>query len=72
MLSPVVVAVIWDWILKRRGIFNALLSDGVDAWNAMLSSHWRVFVAIVAAVLLAPVLASGLSSFGRCRARSFA
>ena len=25
MLSPVVVAIIWDWILKRRGILNDLL-----------------------------------------------
>jgi ABC-type sugar transport system permease subunit len=45
MLSPVVVALIWDWILKRRGILNSLLSDGVDGWNRVydafaLASPW--------------------------------
>jgi ABC-type sugar transport system permease subunit len=38
MLSPVVIAVIWDWILKRRGILNALLGDGVDLWNGMVAA----------------------------------
>jgi ABC-type sugar transport system permease subunit len=46
MLSPVVVAVIWDWILKRRGILNALLSDGVDGWNAFAGSN--LFVPMLA------------------------
>ena len=41
MLSPVVVAVIWDWILKRRGILNALLSDGVEGWNAFVDRSRR-------------------------------
>ncbi len=36
MLSPVVIAVIWDWILKRRGILNALLDDGTTAWNSLV------------------------------------
>jgi ABC-type sugar transport system permease subunit len=36
MLSPVVVAVIWDWILKRRGILNALLDDATTGWNAFV------------------------------------
>ncbi len=39
MLSPVVVAVIWDWVLKRRGILNALLEDGVGAWNWLMSFY---------------------------------
>ena len=38
MLSPVVVAVIWDWVLKRRGILNALLTDVVDAWNGLVAT----------------------------------
>jgi ABC-type sugar transport system permease subunit len=46
MLSPVVVAVIWDWVLKRRGILNALLSDGVDGWNAFVGSN--LFVPMLA------------------------
>jgi ABC-type sugar transport system permease subunit len=40
MLSPVVIAVIWDWILKRRGILNALLSDGVEGWNGFVATAW--------------------------------
>ncbi len=36
MLSPVVVAVIWDWILKRRGILNALLDDATTGWNGFI------------------------------------
>lgn len=46
MLSPVVVAVIWDWVLKRRGILNALLSDGVDGWSAFVGSN--LFVPMLA------------------------
>jgi ABC-type sugar transport system permease subunit len=38
MLSPVVVAVIWDWVLKRRGILNALLEDAVGGWNSAVSA----------------------------------
>jgi alpha-1,4-digalacturonate transport system permease protein len=37
MLSPVVVAVIWDWVLKRRGILNALLDDIVSGWNGLFA-----------------------------------
>ena len=36
MLSPVVVAVIWDWVLKRRGILNEWLGDATDGWNALV------------------------------------
>jgi ABC-type sugar transport system permease subunit len=38
MLSPVVVAVIWDWVLKRRGILNAVLEDAVNGWNWFVGS----------------------------------
>jgi ABC-type sugar transport system permease subunit len=52
MLSPVVVAVIWDWILKRRGILNALLEDGVNGWNGIIAgkgfSFFVMFLAVVA------------------------
>jgi len=41
MLSPVVVAVVWDWVLKRRGILNALLTDLVGAYNSFLA--WLPF-----------------------------
>ncbi|MBI1244770.1 MAG: ABC transporter permease subunit [Alphaproteobacteria bacterium] len=43
MLSPVVIAVIWDWVLKRRGILNALLADATNAYNAVLA--WLPFQA---------------------------
>ena len=38
MLSPVVVAVVWDWVLKRRGILNALLTDLTANYNAAVAS----------------------------------
>ena len=39
MLSPVVVAVIWDWILKRRGILNALLGSATEGWNGFAAQR---------------------------------
>lgn len=57
MLSPVVIAVIWDWILKRRGILNALLDDGTTAWNAFVASSWFIAVPMLVALILGPVLA---------------
>ena len=54
MLSPVVVAVIWDWILKRRGILNALLEDGVNLWNAIIAGPWH-YVLLAALALLVGV-----------------
>ncbi len=38
MLSPVVVAIVWDWVLKRRGILNALLTDLTAHYNAAVAS----------------------------------
>jgi hypothetical protein len=38
MLSPVVVAIVWDWVLKRRGILNALLADLTANYNALVAS----------------------------------
>jgi ABC-type sugar transport system permease subunit len=57
MLSPVVVAVIWDWILKRRGILNALLGDAVDGWNGFIAGPAMIPVAgFILALLLLPAL----------------
>ncbi len=56
MLSPVVVAVIWDWILKRRGILNALLGDLVDGWNAVASLPAAAGAIVFAATFLVVVL----------------
>jgi ABC-type sugar transport system permease subunit len=72
MLSPVVIAVIWDWVLKRRGILNALLEDGTNGWNWFVGSgwlHWTVLIAFLAFCLLAtPSIAARL--YGSRRRRS--
>lgn len=62
MLSPVVVAVIWDWVLKRRGILNELLGNAVDGWNGMLVSGWLMPLALVLAAL------AGLGAYREVRA----
>jgi alpha-1,4-digalacturonate transport system permease protein len=45
LLSPVVVALIWKWILQREGLLNALLQslglDGDKVW--LLDSGWAFF-----------------------------
>jgi ABC-type sugar transport system permease subunit len=57
MLSPVVVAVIWDWVLKRRGILNALIGDGVDLWNGLIATVWfRLVFGLLVGLLLAWII----------------
>jgi ABC-type sugar transport system permease subunit len=56
MLSPVVVAVIWDWMLKRRGILNALLEDFVDGWNAVVAQPVAAGGIVFAAAFLVILL----------------
>ncbi|MGL4496993.1 MAG: carbohydrate ABC transporter permease [Beijerinckiaceae bacterium] len=53
MLSPVVVAVIWDWVLKRRGILNELIGNSVDGWNGFVSSGAFMLVALLVGALFA-------------------
>jgi ABC-type sugar transport system permease subunit len=56
MLSPVVVAVIWDWILKRRGILNAVLDDATTGWNAFIAgAGYHVVLLMIAALIGWPV-----------------
>jgi alpha-1,4-digalacturonate transport system permease protein len=44
LLSPVVVALIWKWILQRDGVLNAALqSTGVSGTNWLLDPHWAFF-----------------------------
>jgi ABC-type sugar transport system permease subunit len=62
MLSPVVVGIIWDWILKRRGILNVMLADGVTAWNAFLAGPWAVPMIAAAGALAGITLARALAS----------
>lgn len=55
MLSPVVVAVIWDWILKRRGILNAWLGDLAvmrNEWAAWAPTEWIAKLACLAVLAL--------------------
>jgi ABC-type sugar transport system permease subunit len=60
MLSPVVVSIIWDWILKRRGILNASLTDLAMWRNQMAdwSGTSAAYVALVLAVAGLALLAS--------------
>lgn len=51
LLSPVVVALIWKWILQREGVLNALLAAGGGSpvgWlsDASWAFFWCVFVSI--------------------------
>jgi alpha-1,4-digalacturonate transport system permease protein len=51
LLSPVVVALIWKWILQRDGVLNASLEGiGVSPVNWLLEANsafgWTVFVSI--------------------------
>jgi ABC-type sugar transport system permease subunit len=62
MLSPVVVAVIWDWVLKRRGILNALLGDLTDGWNALVAGPGYFAVLAAIGLLAGLPLASALAS----------
>lgn len=65
MLSPVVVAVIWDWVLKRRGILNALLEDIVSGWNALIAGPG--YLAVIAALAIVIGLPIGSWLAGRLR-----
>jgi alpha-1,4-digalacturonate transport system permease protein len=51
LLSPVVVALIWKWVLQREGVLNALLAAGGASPTGWLSDaswafFWCVFVSI--------------------------
>ncbi|WP_299808228.1 carbohydrate ABC transporter permease [uncultured Roseibium sp.] len=44
LLSPVVVALIWKWILQRNGLLNAgLESLGFETINWLIERHWAFF-----------------------------
>lgn len=51
LLSPVVVALLWKWILQREGLLNALLlAVGVDPIPFLLDSQWSMFWVIVVTI----------------------
>jgi ABC-type sugar transport system permease subunit len=56
MLSPVVIALIWDWILKRRGILNAVLETATQQWNEWVGSGAASIIAGVVVLLVAAVM----------------
>jgi len=51
LLSPVVVALIWKWVLLRDGILNAfLVSMGMDKILFFVSHEWSMFWAVFVSI----------------------
>ncbi len=51
MLSPVVVALVWLWILQRNGILNAIMLQlGLEPVNWMVYSDWAFFWSLFATI----------------------
>nr|WP_148264177.1 sugar ABC transporter permease [Pelagibacterium halotolerans] len=71
MLSPVVVALIWQWILQRNGALNGLLSAvGIQSVNWLVFPNtaffWSVFVTVWAHMgFYTMILLAGLQSIPR-------
>ena len=71
LLSPVVVALIWKWILQREGVLNAALEGlGYESFNWLLDIHWAfgwsVFLSIWAHMgFYTLILLAGLQAIPR-------
>jgi ABC-type sugar transport system permease subunit len=54
MLSPVVIANIWHWVLDRKGLLNQALGGGTDAMTSLsrMAGFDMVFSVILAVLLL--------------------
>lgn len=53
MLSPVVIANIWKWILHRKGVLNAGLDSGAETMTALAgTAGFDIVVTILFAVLM--------------------
>ncbi|SNB68339.1 carbohydrate ABC transporter membrane protein 1, CUT1 family [Arboricoccus pini] len=51
MLSPVVVALIWKWMLLRQGVFNAWLENvGIAPIDWLSSPNWAFFWAVLVSI----------------------
>ncbi|NJO36831.1 MAG: sugar ABC transporter permease [Rhizobiales bacterium] len=51
LLSPVVVALIWKWILQREGLLNGWLTAlGQDPVNWLISADWSFFWVIFVSI----------------------
>ncbi|AVS89257.1 sugar ABC transporter permease [Paracidovorax avenae] len=51
LLSPVVVALIWKWLLQSQGVFNAgLVAVGAQPMDWLLDGHWAFFWVLVVSI----------------------
>ncbi len=52
LLSPVVVALVWKWILQRDGVLNAVLTEqfGMSRVLWLAEPHWAMFWSIFVSV----------------------
>ncbi len=51
LLSPVVVALIWKWLLQSQGVFNAgMVALGGAPMDWLLDRHWAFFWVIVVSI----------------------
>ena len=51
LLSPVVVALIWKWLLQSQGVFNAVLvAQGAQAVEWLTNSSWAFFWTIFVSI----------------------
>ncbi len=51
LLSPVVVALIWKWVLQREGVLNALLaSAGAEPVGWLTVGHWAFFWSVFVSI----------------------
>jgi alpha-1,4-digalacturonate transport system permease protein len=71
MLSPVVVALTWQWILQRTGVLNGMLTSlGLDPVNWLVHANsaffWSVFVTVWAHMgFYTIILLAGLQAIPR-------
>ena len=51
LLSPVVVALVWKWMLQREGLLNAWLAGlGLDPVQWLLDAHWAFAWVIIVSI----------------------
>jgi alpha-1,4-digalacturonate transport system permease protein len=51
LLSPVVVALIWKWLLQSQGVFNAgLLAEGYAPINWLTDASWAFFWSVFVSI----------------------
>lgn len=71
LLSPVVVGLIWRWILQRDGVLNAVLAGmGIDPVNWLIERNWAFLATIGVATwahlgFYALILLAGLQAIPR-------